>query len=385
MSQGLRKKFGIDSDALKGKSFFDKIIQLPFSMPIGLYDIKNYISHLLNQIGMEFQEKELALYVDLVDYSIGFNPRSLKRLFNSLLLLNIVAEKKGILSENKEMAQKYEMQRILFATICLQTGYEKVYKYLLDHSEKISQELLQNLADESSYDEVEDLKQFIGDTIGNDSKKKMKLASFMSALYDAIQLEQDDDQASLSDEEIEALKKVLSFSSITSTESSDAKSEMDWDQRYANRDFIKKMNEELYKKFRVDLKTINAKLALYQPRQSSDVWSYLTLKKQLGFSAFDINFYYGEQECESSPCYSIYVKTNKRAVPQAKEWLETVLPGLFDTDNHITDWAAYFYHREEQLPRELSEQERKNFFKLTVTEFLAEVLPKIAEYIQKKS
>lgn len=38
IAQGLHRKFGIGESDLKGKSFFDKMIQLPFSMPVGLYD-----------------------------------------------------------------------------------------------------------------------------------------------------------------------------------------------------------------------------------------------------------------------------------------------------------------------------------------------------------
>ncbi len=384
VSQGLKKKFGVGSGDLKGKSFFDKIIQLPFSMPIGLYDIKSYINHLLKQIGMEFKEKELALYVDLVDSSIGFNPRSLKRLFNSLLLLNLVAEKKGLLSEDEEAAQKYEMQKILFATICLQTGYERVYKYLLDHSEKLNQEFLQKFTDESRYEDDEELKQLLHDYLGADKKKMMKLASFMAALYEAVQLEQDEDRNNLSEEEIAALKKVLRLSSITSTESADAKSETGGEQRYINREFIKAMNAELNKQFKAEFKAIGSELFLYQGRGRTDVHSYFTLKNQLGFSRFDVNFMYGETERKAEPCYWIYIETNSRALEKAKTWVRKVLPDLSKNADWYEDGVEFVYFSDHKFPPELSEQERQQEFKTKVTEFLSEALPNIVAYLQNK-
>ena len=44
---GIKQKFGDDVSEEKGKSFFDKIIQLPFKMPVAQYDIKNYVKYSL--------------------------------------------------------------------------------------------------------------------------------------------------------------------------------------------------------------------------------------------------------------------------------------------------------------------------------------------------
>lgn len=66
VSQGLKKKFGVGSDELKGKSFFDKIIQLPFSMPLGQYKIDNYIETLLEKIGFERKKENVDSYVEMV-------------------------------------------------------------------------------------------------------------------------------------------------------------------------------------------------------------------------------------------------------------------------------------------------------------------------------
>ncbi|WP_298704633.1 P-loop NTPase fold protein [uncultured Campylobacter sp.] len=44
--QGVREKYSSDITPKKAKSFFDKIIQVPFKMPIDIYDIKNYVKKL---------------------------------------------------------------------------------------------------------------------------------------------------------------------------------------------------------------------------------------------------------------------------------------------------------------------------------------------------
>ena len=61
----------------KGKSFFDKIIQVPFKMPIARYNIQKYVANCFKQIGIKFaNDDEANVYIDLIKRSIGTNPRS---------------------------------------------------------------------------------------------------------------------------------------------------------------------------------------------------------------------------------------------------------------------------------------------------------------------
>ena len=45
VTQGIKQKFGDLVGEEKGRSFFDKIIQLPFKMPVAQYDIENYVKY----------------------------------------------------------------------------------------------------------------------------------------------------------------------------------------------------------------------------------------------------------------------------------------------------------------------------------------------------
>ena len=110
IQEGLKKKFGLGSDELKGKSFFDKIIQLPFSMPLGQYDVTRYLKSLFEKIGIQCVDDDIKIYQDLINDSVGFNPRAMKRLFNSLQLLNIVAGKKRVFDEKSGSATLAEKQ-----------------------------------------------------------------------------------------------------------------------------------------------------------------------------------------------------------------------------------------------------------------------------------
>ena len=130
--KGLEKKFGTSVDDIKGRSFFDKIIQLPFNLPVGHYDTGNYFKSLLDQGNFEYNSDDIPIFENLAKTSVGFNPRSMKRLINSLLLLKMVADQKDMLYTN-DIANSKEKTRILFAVLCLQTAYSPMYSYILNN------------------------------------------------------------------------------------------------------------------------------------------------------------------------------------------------------------------------------------------------------------
>lgn len=110
----------------KGKSFFDKIIQVPFKVPVAIYDIKNYLKDGFNKINFNIDDSDLQDYIELCATSIGSNPRSLKRLLNAFLLLTFIGEG-SIDLNNKDKA------KLLFAALCLQQYNEKIYNLIVSH------------------------------------------------------------------------------------------------------------------------------------------------------------------------------------------------------------------------------------------------------------
>ena len=137
--KGLEHKFGprTPENEWEFRAFFDKIIQLPFMMPMGQYDIGKYVNDLLKRISYttEFELDSDGLQ-EIVSRTIGGNPRALKRLVNALSLIGIFSRKmlaqdtEG--SEARRLDQDSETHKLLlFSLICLQIAFPDIYKHLV--------------------------------------------------------------------------------------------------------------------------------------------------------------------------------------------------------------------------------------------------------------
>ena len=141
--KGLKAKFGNNNgndDDRAFRSFFDKIIQMPFSMPIGAYDTTAFLKDSLNNIGYlstSRLEKEITLFtpegtklkvLDIVDemtrLSTGTNPRSIKRLLNTLSLIKIISNI-GKTDQEEEMDEYDHLMN--YGLVCLQIAYPQIY------------------------------------------------------------------------------------------------------------------------------------------------------------------------------------------------------------------------------------------------------------------
>jgi|TARA_B110000967_G_C18867179_1_gene553315 hypothetical protein len=122
--KGLENKFGkkTEENEREFRSFFDKIIQVPFSMPIGTYDIENFLIEQLRTIGVDIDEGSSELYAKTVRLTIGSNPRSLKRYLNSFSLINYVKEA----DDDSESGEDY----MLFALLGIQVSYPKIFRLI---------------------------------------------------------------------------------------------------------------------------------------------------------------------------------------------------------------------------------------------------------------
>jgi len=228
VSQGLKKKFGEDVGSMKGKSFFDKIIQLPFNMPVSRYDADKYIIGILKSLNISFHPDDVKEYRNLIESSIGFNPRSIKRLFNSFLLILSVARKKNLFEESKQ-ATLEERLRLLFGIQCMQTAWEDLYYFIIKNSDKLSDEFLQGLKDEKRFQSEAVYNTLMGKISPEDI---FKMTDFMGVFYNTMQLKSDSNVA-ISQQEIWNLIELVQFSSITSRDSSivqeSAPTDYNWD------------------------------------------------------------------------------------------------------------------------------------------------------------
>lgn len=138
--QGIREKYG-DISQEKAQNFFDKMIQLPFNMPIANYKLENMISKVFGFDLDNMNSVEKKEYIELIKMTSDSNPRSIKRIANFYMLTNKVAKQKNIYAGMSEQELQIS-EKILFAFACIELKYPIFYNYILNH---ISIEMVTNL------------------------------------------------------------------------------------------------------------------------------------------------------------------------------------------------------------------------------------------------
>ena len=165
--KGLKPKFGelTEKNEREFRSFFDKIIQLPFQMPINNYVIDKFVRDSLIKIrfidgefnGEDFSDK----IIEFINLSVGSNPRSLKRLFNTLSLITLI-----IRSKLKKSDFKRDEKLIGFGLVCLQITYPKIYNLLADKpkftswNEEFAQKLKLPIIDSTIVEQLKNYREF---------------------------------------------------------------------------------------------------------------------------------------------------------------------------------------------------------------------------------
>ena len=131
--KGLESKFGkkTEENEREFRSFFDKIIQVPFSMPTGTYDMGTLLNNKLSSLQIDVPTNTLQAYSEIVKHTIGYNPRSLKRYINSFSLLKSIRDEDfKITPDEFDQAPNADDDLILFALIGIQISYPKIFRLL---------------------------------------------------------------------------------------------------------------------------------------------------------------------------------------------------------------------------------------------------------------
>ncbi len=204
------------------RAFFDKIIQLPFSMPISDYDIAKYLQSLLVDVNYfdksDLEDaKALSQISEIVGLSVGTNPRTLKRLANSVSLIEIIRGNEKITSVERF---------IEFALICIQIAYPLIYTliqkksdftswndqfvYTVLKNKKIDESDLESLKESDEFDEPWEQNLWRICQVSTFLKQR---AYQLSKLLNFIK----ENMPNIKDEEMgETLDRLLGMSSVTS-------------------------------------------------------------------------------------------------------------------------------------------------------------------------
>jgi len=130
--KGLEPKYGKKTvqNEREFRSFFDKIIQVPFSMPVTRYQIDEFLKegllsvHYLSE-NQSKNEELITSFSEISNLSVGTNPRALKRLLNSLLLIQCI---NNPIDEKQADAELKLL--VNFALVSIQIAFPPIYNVL---------------------------------------------------------------------------------------------------------------------------------------------------------------------------------------------------------------------------------------------------------------
>jgi hypothetical protein len=132
--KGLEAKFGEQNEKneYEFRAYFDKIIQLPFMMPVATYKITKYLEKLLIDTGFIENNLDEEFVSKVVYHTIGSNPRALKRLVNSLTLIRLFAKNQNGSQVNQNRTEDTE-QLILASLVCIQISFPKIFELIQEN------------------------------------------------------------------------------------------------------------------------------------------------------------------------------------------------------------------------------------------------------------
>jgi hypothetical protein len=256
---GIRQKYGSNINAAKGKSFFDKIIQLPFKMPVAQYKVEKYVDAMMKKFhGENETAANVEIFSSLIKTSVGLNPRAIKRLFNNYQLLYKIYD----IALYKIDVDNLK-QRILFAVVCMQMSFEAVYNYLLEGNlnlatlkslAEVNDKSIKNFLQQrelSDTDDAENLNNNILNAVFDSkalseelSETLQKLPAFIEKFLSAVSV---NNAAELSENEIGYLRKILEHSALVTgqPDSNDETKKRAIERRQKNRERVQDINKLL--------------------------------------------------------------------------------------------------------------------------------------------
>ncbi|MDE7413617.1 MAG: KAP family NTPase [Muribaculaceae bacterium] len=252
--KGLEPKFGKlnDNNEREFRSFFDKIIQVPFSLPVSSYRPMDFVLKALVGIGyikdIDSSDPNVRTrFAAVVEASVGKNPRSIKRLINTLSLLDCIAQCGT--SSQKEEIPTMEEKLLNFIVVALQICYPKIYRMLVDNhaftswdrefanKEGITLPLEKKESEELEWDDILEAACLPDKYLSRHFPDIMTLFTMMREILERVT---DSDSATL---ELQ-LQKILDKSSVTGINTS-LKSE-----EFNRRDFMGKLHNNVVERLK---------------------------------------------------------------------------------------------------------------------------------------
>ena len=129
--KGVRKKYGENLSEEKCRNFFEKIIQLPFKMPVERYNLTELVRKAVQE-QTHMTDEGVNIVAEFISDVMGTNPRTFKRLVNAFFLINSVNE----IGEEAESKTKEINDVLMFCSLCIQMCLPKLYELMVTASTK---------------------------------------------------------------------------------------------------------------------------------------------------------------------------------------------------------------------------------------------------------
>lgn len=214
IARGLKDRVGVSEEEL-GRSFFDKIIQVPFRMPTHAYQAHAYIHGLLARIGVAADASEVETVTELLRTSVGLNPRTLKRHINTLLLLKSVAARAPGLRAKMDEGRR---PLVILALTAMEARYRDVHAFL---SRQLAmgepgESTIRDLLEEQSLPDPA-MEPWADRWLGDDGAGVVpELARFLAAFMHLIDF--DETQGKLDPAELDVLREMMHLTRVSSVE-----------------------------------------------------------------------------------------------------------------------------------------------------------------------
>ncbi len=211
VQRGMVEKLGIELQKSSGKAFFDKIIQLPFIVPTTSYRLDDYIVELLDKAGLpgfksEADDAESRKYfLDIAQFTVGRNPRSIKRVVNyTKLLERIHRHNSGRETTGGEC-------KILFALVCMQIAWPELFQYFIRDPSVDTVTSLQ------SWEFLDELPE--ATSLFERSPDRELVKNAISAYFDILfSLLDENDDGQIDSKELQPVLKVMELAKMTEVE-----------------------------------------------------------------------------------------------------------------------------------------------------------------------
>ncbi|MBT3676078.1 MAG: hypothetical protein HOL09_08010 [Candidatus Marinimicrobia bacterium] len=203
---GMAQKLGQDLQKISGKSFFDKIIQLPFTMPSTSYDLGNYICMLLKKSGFKVDKDEFDFYEEVTSCTVGRNPRSIKRIINYAKLIRLIRKKHA----TKDTKDTEQQRKILYSLLCMQVAWPEIFSFFVKSPTPTT---IKNIEDWDFLDKIPFINKLY-DRSPNIDQLKSNISAFFDLLYDLLD---ENDDGHISQKELKPVLDILKVARLTTT------------------------------------------------------------------------------------------------------------------------------------------------------------------------